>query len=621
MRVSRFALVLAISVVSCHRTSPPSATKKLVVIGVDGMDPGFVERHWDSLPNLRKLRDTGGFQRLKTTTPPQSPVAWSTFITGLDPQGHGIYDFVHRDPKTYAPYSSMDRTEEPKLQLSIGSWLIPLSKARVVSLRRGTPFWKVLADCGVPVTMLRVPTNYPPVEAGKALAGMGVPDLRGGFGTFTLYTDDPEEITRNVAGGRIVRVTLDNGHAMLPVDGPPNSLRRDQRVSTVPIVVDVDPGTKAARITAGSVSAIVRQGEWSEWLAMRFPLIPHVTDVRGMVRIYAKQLAPQFQLYVTPVNIDPRSPALPISTPADFAGAIASEIGPYYTQGIAEDTAALRQGVFNLAEFVEQSRLVLEDEHRLLRNSLLHYGGGLLFLYFSAIDQSSHVLWARHEPELAGVYRKIDEAVGEAMALAPDADFVVMSDHGFTRFDRSFQLNAWLAANGFLTLRNSPGSEAFADVDWSRTQAYGLGLNGLYLNLRGREGRGIVAPRERSALLERIAARLLEFRDPETAAQVVRTVAFPRESPTAPDLIVGYNPGYRASWDSALGAAAGPIVQSNLDPWVGDHCIDPEAVPGVLFSSRPLLGESPSLADLPVAILGYFGAGEARRSLFQQSRR
>src|SRR5512141_271426 len=87
---------------------------KLVVIGVDGMDPVFLERHWDELPALRRLRDTGGFRPLRTTTPPQSPVAWSTFITGLEPAGHGIYDFVHRDPKRMSPYSSMDRTEEPR---------------------------------------------------------------------------------------------------------------------------------------------------------------------------------------------------------------------------------------------------------------------------------------------------------------------------------------------------------------------------------------------------------------------------------------------------------------------------------------------------------------------------
>ena len=181
----------------------------VIVIGVDGMDPLFLERHWDSLPNLRSLRDTGGFRRLKTTTPPQSPVAWSTFITGFEPQAnHGIFDFVHRNPQTLSPYSSMNRTDPPRFQLSVGEWLIPLSSGRVVSLRNGLPFWKLLVDRGVPVTTMRVPTNYPPAKAGRALAGMGVPDLRGTFGIFTLYTDEPEEIPREVSGGHIQRVDV-----------------------------------------------------------------------------------------------------------------------------------------------------------------------------------------------------------------------------------------------------------------------------------------------------------------------------------------------------------------------------------------------------------------------------
>jgi hypothetical protein len=525
----------------------------------------------------------------------------------LDPAAHGIYDFVHRDPKTLAPYSSMDRTEPPRFQLPLGQWIVPLSKARVISLRRGTPFWKTLADRGVPVTIMRMPTNYPPVNAGRALAGMGVPDLRGGFGTFTLYTDDPEEITRSVAGGRIVKVAVESGRVSLALDGPPNSLCKDQRISMVPIIADIDPEAKAARLAIGGSVAIVQQGEWSPWITTEFPLIPHVASVTGMIRVFAKQLAPRFQLYVTAVNIDPRDPALPISAPKAFSADIAHETGPFFTQGIAEDTAALRQGAFSLPEYLAQSRLVFEDERRLFQYSVRHFRGGLLFFYFSAVDQNSHVLWGRHEAELLETYRAVDDAIAEAIRAIPGADFIVMSDHGFTRFDRSFQLNAWLAGNGFLALRGPAAGEGFVNVDWSHTQAYGIGLNGLYLNLRGREAKGIVARRDREALLNRITTALLAVRDPDNGVQVVRTVATPPQSDTAPDLIVGYAPGYRASWDTALGATAGPLIQDNKDAWIGDHCIDPAAVPGVLFSNRALRGSDPELRDLPAAIQGLFG--------------
>ncbi len=471
-RVSLFFIVLS----GCSR--PPAGVAgapAVVVIGVDGMDPAFVERHWEDLPNLRALRDRGSFRRLQTTTPPQSPVAWSTFITGLDPAGHGIYDFVHRDPTTMAPYSSMDRTEPPRFQLPVGPWLLPLSKGHVISLRHGTPFWKLLADRGVPVTMMRMPTNYPPVDAGYALSGMGVPDIRGGFGTYTFYTDDPEEITRSVPGGSIVRMSLVNGRAALSLDGPPNSLRRDQRTSSVPMIVDVDPAARAARVKLGDSAVIVQAGEWSDWMPADFPLIPHVSSVHGMVRVYARQLAPRFQLYVTPVNVDPRRPALPISAPPGFSGQIARAVGPFFTQGIAEDTAALRNGVFDLREYLAQSRMVFADERKFLRYSLKQFQSGLLFVYFSVVDQNSHMLWGRFGEELLGTYRSVDEAIGEAVRGAPKADFIVMSDHGFASFNRGFQLNAWLRENAYLSVGRPSAAEGFAGVDWSRTRAYGLG--------------------------------------------------------------------------------------------------------------------------------------------------
>jgi hypothetical protein len=243
------------------------------------MDPGFVERHWAALPNLRRLRDRGSFSRLGTTTPPQSPVAWSTFITGLEPGEHGIFDFVHRDPATLQPFSSMGRTEEARFTLPLGPYVLPLSGSRVISFRRGTAFWQTLSAHGIPVTVIRMPTNYPPVEAGRAVSGMGTPDLRGTLGTFTFYTDDPEELSRSVAGGQIVKIDVQNGRALLPVEGPPNSLRRDHRLSSVNMEVDVDPTNPVARVAVGDETAILREGEWSDWITADFPLIPHLASV------------------------------------------------------------------------------------------------------------------------------------------------------------------------------------------------------------------------------------------------------------------------------------------------------------------------------------------------------
>lgn len=610
IRAGGAVLVLALAAAGTACRYSAAHGKRVIVLGVDGMDPGFLERHWKELPNVAHLRDTGGFRRLRTTMPPQSPVAWSTFITGLDPREHGIFDFVHRDPKTMQPYSSMSRTEEPRLKLPLGPYVLPLSSARVETLRKGEAFWQILANRHIPAAVMHMPTNFPPVEVGEAISGMGTPDMRGTQGTFAYYTDDPEELTRDVPGGRIVKVHGENGRFILPVEGPPNSLRKDLRYAAVDLVVDVDAEHSAARLSMGEPVAIVKQGEWSEWLRADFPLLGWLAGARGMLRVYAKELHPRLAIYTTPVNIDPRSPDLPISTPSSYSRHVAGQIGPFYTQGIAEDTSAFRQGVLTMREFEHQSGLVQSDELKLLRHSLAHFREGLLFFYFSSIDQNSHMLWGKHEPELLAVYRAVDSAIGEVTSRFPDADIIVMSDHGFNSFDRSVNLNTWLWQQGFLALQGPPNAddEMFVNVDWSKTQVYALGLNGLYLNIAGREKNGILhRGAESEAVMKKVTAELLQFRDPLNGHQVVEVLA-PTHAPFGPDMIVGYGRTYRGSWQTALGAAPPSVLDDNTDAWIGDHCINPDDVPGVLLSNRTLRAGSPGLKDVTVTILTLFGA-------------
>ena len=613
-------LAAAAVMAGCHGSQAHG--RQTIVLGVDAMDPGFLERHWSDLPNLARLRDQGGFRRLATTMPPQSPVAWSTFITGLDPAQHGVFDFVERDPRTMQPFSSMSRTVEPRFQIPLGPYLLPLSAARVETLRKGQPFWRILADRHIPVTVLHMPNNFPPEPAGEAIAGMGVPDMRGTEGTFTFYTDDPETAARDVPGGRIVKVQAANGRYVLPVEGPPNPLRKDRRFATEDLVVEADPQRDAARLTIGGAQAIVQRGEWSDWLRADFPLLGWLAGARGMFRVYASAFHPWLALYVSPVNIDPRAPELPISAPSSYSRTVAGAIGPFYTQGIAEDTSAYRAGVLTLAEFLQQIRLVRNDEMKLLNYSLDHFREGLLFFYFSSIDQGSHMLWGKHEPELLEIYRAVDTAIGEVARRFPRSDIIVMSDHGFTSFDRSVNLNTWLWEKGFLALQGPPrgDDEGFTDVDWAKTQAYALGLNGLYLNIAGREKHGVLRRgAETEAVMQRLTSELAGFRDPVNGRQVVET-APATGAAMGPDMIVGYARGYRGSWETALGAAPPAIVEDNTDVWIGDHCINAEDVPGVLLSNRTLRAERPALRDVTVTVLGVFGMqpgpGMMGRSVF-----
>jgi predicted AlkP superfamily phosphohydrolase/phosphomutase len=510
---------------------------------------------------------------------------------------HGVFDFVHRDPATLQPVSSFAETLPAAHQLAIGPYVLPLSSAQVRSFRTGRTFWEILADHGIPARIIHMPANYPTTgRAGEQLAGMGTPDLEGTFGTFTFYTDDPLEIARDVPGGRIVSVTVDHGRAILPIAGPPDTLRRDHASTRLDMIADIDGG--AARFQIADRQFILKQGEWSPWIRVGFPMIPHIANVSGMFRLYANEVAGGLRIYRTPLNVDPAEPALPISFPSAYSRDLAGRVGAFYTQGIAEDTAALRQGVFTLAEYLDQSSMVRAEHDALLRDTLASYRDGLLFFYFSSIDQNSHILWGRHEAELLATYRAVDNAIGRVMSHASDAVVIVMSDHGFAAFDHAVNLNSWLRREGFLSATND------GSIDWKHTKAYAMGLNALYLNVVGRERDGIVHDGPERASLTADLMRRLQAEKPaiESVSRLPRN-----GNRFAPDLIVGYAPGYRGSWETALGAVPRDVIVNNDDAWIGDHCIAAEAVPGILVANRKPGLTDPQLKDLTVTILKEFG--------------
>jgi predicted AlkP superfamily phosphohydrolase/phosphomutase len=613
-------LALCLAMAGCARHGA-RVEKKIIVLGVDAMDANFLERHWNALPNLDRLRRSGDFKRMATTIPPQSPVAWSTFITGMDPGGHGIFDFVHRDPKTMAPLSSMAEIIPPSHTLSIGPYELPLWGGGVKRFLRGKAFWQLLDDADVPVTLLRMPNNFPPLASkSQTLSGMGTPDIRGTFGTFTDFNDNPLETARSVAGGRVVPVTVEHNRVALVIEGPENTLRKDRARSCVTMHVQRDPDHAVAQFEVDGQRFILKQGEWSGWIRVRFPIVPVLKSAAGMFRIYARKLNPEFRVYVSPVNLDPGSPELPISTPSGYSRELADAIGPFYTQGIAEDTAALRQGALTREEYLEQSRTVDEEQFRMLEYALSRFRRGVLFIHFLGVDQDSHVLWGAHEDLLLKTYQRVDAEVGRVMRAAPDATLLVISDHGFASFNRAVNLNTWLYHEGYLALDNPANvgeGEMFAHVDWSRTRAYGLGLNGLYLNLAGRERNGIVQPGEREALVDEIATRLEALRDPRDGQRVVarayktRDVYHGAALSSAPEIVVGWADGYRSSWQTALGALSVEVFEDNTDEWRGDHCIAAELVPATFISNRKSKLNDLWLGDLTVTLLHEFGVRPA----------
>ncbi|MGD8719280.1 MAG: alkaline phosphatase family protein [Candidatus Zixiibacteriota bacterium] len=614
---------------------PKALGRKVIVLAIDGMDPKLVERFVarGALPTFEKFIANNSFVPLGTSLPPQSPVAWSDFITGAGPGVHGIFDFIHRDPQTLAPFLSISRSSPPSRTMKLGSFVVPLSGGKVENLRRGPCLWDILAQHDVPATVFKCPSNFPPVETdARTVSGMGTPDIRGTYGTFTYYTDDPPADADKFTGGECVTVRLWDNTFTADLTGPPNTFKENAPPAKLRLTVHRDPSRDIAKITWDGGEVVLNRGDWSEWHRVRFKLAGPLADTAGIVRFYLKEVRPHFRLYVTPVNIDPLDPALPISTPGKYAGQIARRAGRYYTQGFPEDTKALSHGVFEEEEYLGQGGIVLAERMACLEETLADFDDGFFYYYFSSIDQNTHMMWRTMDenhplyqpdasPEVKGAvehyYREMDGALARVLAKVDDKTaFFIISDHGFAPFYREFNLNTWLLNNGYLTLKDPSRREEteFLDnIDWGRTVAYGFGLNGLYVNIRGREPQGSVEPGDAPALADELAAKLESYTDEETGKRVMVKAYKSRESyrgkaaAEAPELILGFAPGYRLADDSAVAEFPDQVCKVREDKWAGDHCIDPGHVPGVLFTNKPVAAKRPSLRDLAPTILHEFG--------------
>ncbi len=622
-QVLRAVLSLAIGVasISCggddrDYSARPKSEKKLIILGIDGMDPTLLRKYIKEgrVPNLAKLAQNGSFMDLATTDPPQSPVAWSAFITGLDLDGHGIYDFVHRDPIHLESYLSTSRPVPEKTILGV----IPNGGGGHELLRGGQAFWQKLEEESVGATMVKIPANFPPAatNANESMSGMGTPDMLGTYGTFQFFTDEDKWKAKDahVSAAEIRIVDFGEGQtATSTLIGPG---------SETAVSIAIDRKNHTAMIDIGEEKVMLKAGEWSDWVPVDFGDGLFGPDDHGMVRLFLRDVAP-FRLYVSPINTDPLSSDLHISEPPSWSEDMAKKIGRFYTQGMAEDTKALVGGVLSDEEFLSQTEIVFEERIKMLHSEMERYEGGLLFFYFSSIDQTSHMYYGSMEPDapehyarykhvVPELYERMDKVVGDVLKWAGDTPVLIMSDHGFSPWTYKVNLNTWLAQQGYLAL-NPPdkmGKGILGHIDWENTQAYALGLNQLFINLEGREAHGVVSEDEREVVVARIKRDLESWRYLETGERVVTkamTAPVGEYTDRAPDLIVGYNRGFRSSDSSAMGAVGQEVIERNEGHWNGDHCMYAGHVPGVLLSTKPLGVSEASLIDFAPTVLDYFG--------------
>jgi len=640
--------------------------KKVLVVGIDGMDYLITTRLMDEgkLPAFKRLAETGGFSPLLSSTPPQSPVAWSNFITGADPGGHGVFDFLHRKPENYFPYLSTSQVVAPpekarflgipvknRFAVPFTDYVLPLAGGATLNLRRGVAFWQVLEAAGVPCVIFKMPSNFPPIVSEKGLvrsmSGMGTPDILGTYGTFSFYTTDPWPGSENISGGYVYPVEVVDNVVHAKLYGPPNDFRDYKRIAertgeevsyqekkvTADFEVYIDPANDVAKVVVGDQEAVISKGEFSEWIEIEFTMVPSIVNVSGIARFYLKSTHPKFGLYVTPIQINPADQILPITDPPEYGAELVDAVGYFYTQNMPEDTKALDHAVFGNEDFVKQSTIVYDERLACYEYELSKFKEGLLYFYFGSLDQCQHAMWRcmdpshpAYEPEndaefadfIERLYMKFDRVLARTLeAVDENTTLIVLSDHGFAPFYRDFHLNRWLYDEGYLVLKDGvrPESVQFLmGIDWSKTRAYGIGINGLYVNTAGREGQGIVpAGREANELVDEIAAKLEQVRDPKTGQRCVVKAYKAREAyhgpytDTAPDIIVGYGWGYRGSDGTASGSVPDDIVSDNLNKWSGTHCIDYHHVPGVLFTNKPIAHSEPSLSDMAPTILDEFG--------------
>lgn len=613
--------------------------KRLVILGLDGMDPELATKYMNEgkLPNFARLRDQGTFLPLQTTYPAISPVAWSTFQTGVNPGQHNIYDFLARDRRSYLPYLSSAQIGNASRSLRIGKFVIPLGKPQTRLLRKSKPFWFYLGEAGIFSSVLRVPITFPPEKfSGVLLSGMCVPDLRGSQGTFSFYTTRQENLENRRGGLRIpLRQEGDwfYSHLVGPENQPGQNGNGELRV---PFRIRPVPDRGEAQLDLLGQQLTLKKGEYSGWVQLKFKAAPGLR-VYGICRFLLKERSPDLELYVSPINIDPVKPALPISHPLAYSIYLAKLQGSYATLGLAEDTWALNEAALTDAAFLGQCYLNHEERERMFFDALEKTRRGACVCVFDTTDRVQHMFWRYLEPDhpansgkdgtryagaIEDLYRRMDNLVGRTLArLDKDTILLVISDHGFKSFQRGVNLNSWLHQNGYLALKYGEGEsgEYFKGVDWGRTRAYSLGLNGLYINEKNREGEGTVSPgREARELKEELCAKLRGLRDPKSGQVAItevfdsRTVFSGPYVENAPDLIIGYNQGYRAAWDSVTGKVTRSVFEDNCKAWSGDHCMDPRLVPGVLFCNRKVSCEKPAIVDIAPTVLDLFGVRRPR---------
>ncbi len=658
--VALLALLAAVAISDTPIRAEPAA--RVYILGFDGMDPEMADRliAEGKLPHLAWMKEHGAMRRLATTNPAQSPVAWSAFSTGMNPGKTRIFDFLRRNPYTYYPDFSTVTIQRGKFAFGF----LPTKAPTITNNRKGTTFWQIASTHGVRTAVLEAPINFPPekLQNGVLLSGLGVPDIRGTMGTFSFWATNATGVGDTEMGGKVARIRLDKtGRAVSVIHGPRNPLaKRDaegripditlpvefQRIRSAPPAGDAGSGKgarPAVRIAVQGRIRTVRQGEWSDWYPIQFTVAPLVT-LRGIARFHVVEAYPEMRVYLSPINFDPRRPPVPISGPPAYSAELARRNGLYKTLGWPEDTWALNEEAIDERIFLEDLNFTFDRQRALVLDALHQMNPDLFVSVFQSTDKVQHMFWRLIDPKHPMYSRQAGRAVR-------GRDRPRLHARRQPRRDTSRELQGW-AGRPPCRLRPwifefsqgrehqhlaraerlhdpfaggpRPGPESGGPVRprhllaERRLDQDARLRPGPRTDLREPQGTGTlrhVAPgAEYDSLRSEIVRRFGALRDPDTGEAVVRHV-YKRDEiyngpyfNEAPDMVVGFERGYRVSWQTSLGGIPPQVIEPNERRWSADHCsVDPSEVPGVFFSSRPIESVDARIMDVAPTVLRRLG--------------
>jgi len=595
--------------------------KRVIALGIDGFDFNIVRKLIleEKLPAFKELSLQGTFKPLTPTIPPQSPVSWSTIATGKNPGEHNIFDFINRNPKNYMPGLSI-------LQKSTTD----LSGTEFIEVMKEKPFWEILSSAGVPVSVIRWPVTFPAERInGNLLSGLGVPEIGGLLNRYAYYTTSSEETT--VPEDKLIRVEREGDRIETVIAGPYK--KKMLKTEKITVLMNITLSDDSAEIEIGDDHYKAKLHMWSDWISVSFRT-GILKETSSIFKVYVESIEPEFNMYMTSLQVDPSDPAFKISSPEGYSSKLSQGTGMFYTLGIPEDTQALEDGAISDSVFLQQCKEITWERKKMFWYEFDRFQKGVLAFVFDASDRIQHMFWRHNEmsfdyriiklaEEIESHYIEMDSFLGKIIEKkSEDTALFVFSDHGFTSFDYQIDLNRWLVENGFLGLAEEPEEETswgalYRNVDWSKTKAYAAGFSGIYLNLKGRERDGIVEKEDCEYIKNEIIEKLMALKD-VYGNRVIEEV-YPKERiyngkyvANAPDIVVGYRPGYRTSWQTAIGGVYRDVISKNEKKWRGDHIVSPEYVSGIFLSSEKINFERQKLhvSDISSYILKFAGIND-----------